>query len=92
MPKHRMVTVNLGDLQDYVESRVKSGDFASVSEVLRAAVRAMQLEQNGLGKWLKRSVEDEEARRPALPVSEDVLKRLRHRHAIKAGLPIDEEI
>ena len=42
MPRtSRPITVTLGDLQERVELRVKSGAYASASEVMRAAVRAL---------------------------------------------------
>ena len=41
----RPTTVTLGDLQKGVEARVKSGAYASASEVMRAAVRALDREE-----------------------------------------------
>jgi antitoxin ParD1/3/4 len=66
MPRtSRPITVTLGDLQERVEARVKSGAYASASEVLRAAVRALDREEAALNEWLRQRVDDALAdRRP----------------------------
>jgi antitoxin ParD1/3/4 len=85
MPRSsRPVTVTLGDLHRRVEARVKSGDYASVSEVMRAAVRALDREEAALDGWLSRRVDEAFADpRPDLP-ARDVFRRLRAHHARKA--------
>jgi antitoxin ParD1/3/4 len=82
MPRtSRPITVTLGDLQERVESRVKSGAYASASEVLRAAVRALDREEAALDGWLRRQVDEAFADpRPDVP-ARDVFKRLRKHHA-----------
>lgn len=40
----RPVTVTLGELGERAEARVRSGDYASLSEVLRAGLRALDRE------------------------------------------------
>jgi len=46
MPRSsRPITVTLGELQERVEARVASGAYASASEVMRAAVRALDREE-----------------------------------------------
>jgi antitoxin ParD1/3/4 len=82
MPRtSRPITVTLGDLQERVEARVKSGAYASASEVLRAAVRALDREEAALSEWLRQRVDDALAdRRPIVP-ARDVFKRLRKHHA-----------
>ena len=46
MPRRsRPISVTLGDLHERVETRVKAGTYASASEVLRAAVRALDREE-----------------------------------------------
>jgi antitoxin ParD1/3/4 len=76
----RPITVTLGDLQERVEARVKSGAYASTSEVLRAAVRALDREEAALTEWLSRKVEEAFADpRPDIP-ADDVFARLRERH------------
>lgn len=44
----RPITVTLGELQERVDTRVTSGRYASASEVLRAAVRALDREESAL--------------------------------------------
>jgi antitoxin ParD1/3/4 len=76
----RPITVTLGDLQERVESRVKSGAYASASEVLRAALRALDREEAALDEWLRRRVEESLADpRPSVPARE-VFERLRDHH------------
>jgi antitoxin ParD1/3/4 len=78
MPRSsRPITVTLGDLKERVEARVKSGAYASASEVLRAAVRALDREETAVNDWLRRSVKEAFAdARPNVP-AEKVFKRLR---------------
>ena len=77
----RPITVTLGELHKSVEERVSSGAYASASEVLRAAVRALDREDAAMTDWLRRNVaeafDDPRPDRPA----EDVFARLRKRHA-----------
>ena len=88
MPRtSRPVTVTLGDLKERVDARVKSGAYASVSEVMRAAVRALDREEAALSERLRESVDEAFADpRPNVPAG-DVFKRLREHHArrLKAG-------
>ncbi len=88
MPRtSRPITVTLGDLHDHVEARVKSGAYASASEVVRAAIRALDREENAVNDWLRQKVEEAFADpRPNVPAA-DVFRRLREHHAerMKAG-------
>jgi len=81
MPRSsRPVTVTLGDLRERVEARVKSGTYASASEVLRAAVRALDREESAINDWLRRQVDESLADpRPNIPAA-TVFKRLRDHH------------
>lgn len=80
----RPVTVTLGELRERVEARVASGAYASASEVVRAAIRALDREEAALNEWLRREVEEAFADpRPASP-ARDVFKRLRAHHARRA--------
>ena len=77
----RPITVTLGDLQPRVEARVKSGAYASASEVMRAAVRALDREEAAVNDWLRQRVDEAFADpRPNAPARE-VFKRLRAYHA-----------
>lgn len=82
MPRtSRPITVTLGDLQERVEARVKGGAYASASEVLRAAVRALDREEGAIDDWLRRQVDEALAdSRASLPAG-TVFKRLRAHHA-----------
>jgi antitoxin ParD1/3/4 len=81
MPRtSRPITVTLGELQKRVEARVASGAYASASEVMRAAVRALDREEAALNDWLRRQVNEAVADpRPPSP-ARDVFKRLRAHH------------
>jgi len=82
MPRtSRPITVTLGELRERVEARVKSGAYASASEVMRAAVRALDREEAALSAWLRRRVDEAFADpRPSIP-ARDVFKRLRKHHS-----------
>jgi len=80
----RPITVTLGKLQRRVEARVKSGAYASASEVMRAAVRALDREEAALDDWLRQRVNEALADpRPSIPARE-VFKQLRAHHARRA--------
>jgi antitoxin ParD1/3/4 len=82
MPRtSRPITVTLGDLHDRVAARVKSGAFASASEVIRAAVRALDREEAALDDWMRKRIEESLADpRPSIPAA-TVFKRLRAHRA-----------
>lgn len=80
----RPVTVTLGPLTGMAEERVASGRYASVSEVVRAGLRALEREEAALDAVLKARVEEALAD-PALSIAqEDVFAELRARHASRA--------
>jgi antitoxin ParD1/3/4 len=82
----RPITVTLGEQQERVDSRVRSGAYASTSEVLRAAVRALDREEASLDEIVRQRVAEAVADpRPSVPAA-DVFSRLRahHRAALKA--------
>jgi antitoxin ParD1/3/4 len=82
MPRaSKPVTVTLGDMQDRVSARVKSGAYASTSEVLRAAVRALDREDDAIGEWLRQRIAQSlDDPRPDIP-ARDVFRDLRAHHA-----------
>ncbi len=82
MPRaSRPITITLGELHESVESRVKSGAYASASEVMRAALRALDREESAVDGWLRQKVEEAFADpAPSVPVR-DVSRRLREDHA-----------
>jgi antitoxin ParD1/3/4 len=93
MPRtSRPITVTLGDLKERVDARVKSGAYASVSEVMRAAIRALDREEAALDEWLRQRVDEAFADpRPNAPAG-DVFKRLREHHATRLKTLGNEEI
>jgi antitoxin ParD1/3/4 len=93
MPRtSRPITVTLGDLHKRVEHRVKSGAYASASEVLRAAVRALDREDAAVDEWLRQRVDEAFADpRPNAP-ARDVFKRLRAYHAEQVKADGNEKV
>ena len=93
MPRtSRPITVTLGDLQERVEARVKSGAYASASEVIRAAVRALDREEAALNEWLRQRVDEAFADScPNVP-AHDVFSRLRKHHSEQAKAGRNEEV
>ena len=93
MPRNgRPITVTLGELQERVEARVNSGAYASASEVMRAAVRALDREEAALNDWLRQRVDEAFADpRPSIP-AEKVFKRLRKLHAQRVKAKQNEKI
>jgi antitoxin ParD1/3/4 len=71
----------LGELQNGVETRVKSGAYASASEVMRAALRALHREEAAVDEWLRRRVDEALADPSPNVPAQDVFKRLRSHHA-----------
>ena len=77
----RPITVTLGDLQERVATRVKSGAYASASEVVRAAIRALDREDEAVKEWMRQQIaESLDDPRPDIPASQ-VFKELRAHHA-----------
>ena len=86
------ITVTLGELQQGVKARVKSGAYASASEVMRAALRALDREEAAIDEWLRQRVDEAFADpAPNVPAS-DVFKRLRAHHAKRSKTPRREKI
>lgn len=56
--QNKPVTVTLGDLRDGLDARVKSGRYASASEVVRAGLRALDREEAALDDWMRRKVRE----------------------------------
>ncbi|CAO4177413.1 type II toxin-antitoxin system ParD family antitoxin [Methylorubrum populi] len=80
MRSSKPVTVTLGEMQERVEARVRSGGYASVSEVVRAGLRALEREEaaveNALGRKVQEALDD-----PGQPLPADqVFAELRAHH------------
>jgi antitoxin ParD1/3/4 len=68
---NRPVSVTLGPLAAAAEERVKQGRYASISEVVRAGLRALEREEAEFDAILKRKVEEALADpRPSLTMEE----------------------
>ena len=79
MRSDKPITVTLGPLRAAVEARVESGAYATASEVMRAALRALEREETVLDEILREKVRASLADpRPSIP-AEAVFARLRSR-------------
>ncbi|MEP9380287.1 type II toxin-antitoxin system ParD family antitoxin [Aquabacter sp. CN5-332] len=80
MRTSRPISITLGDMQERVDALKAAGRYASTSEVLRAAVRALEREHAALDaimrEEVRRAVEDP---RPSL-AGEDVFAKLEQRY------------
>jgi antitoxin ParD1/3/4 len=91
---NKPISVTLGPFAERVEARVKSGEYASASEVVRAGLRALDREEALLDKlfvpideddpkWIAyiREKIDEAFADPRPPVpAEEVRRRIHERH------------
>ena len=83
------VTVTLGAHYDRVFARVESGEYPSVSEVVREGLRALDRQDAALNDWMRKKIEEALADpRPSIPAAE-VFKALRARH--EARMDAEEE-
>ncbi len=74
------VTVTLGAMSEGASRRVATGQYASVSEVVRAGLRALDREETALDTIIKARVAEALAdTRPAVS-HEQVFEKLRLRH------------
>jgi antitoxin ParD1/3/4 len=81
MRASRPITVTLGELQERVDDRVRSGAYSSASEVVRAGLRALEREEQALDElWRRRIQEAYDDPRPDIPADE-VFENLRRHHA-----------
>ncbi len=79
------VTVTLGPLSAMAKERVGEGRYASLSEVVRAGLRALEREEQALDAVLKARVEAALADpAPSLPQAE-VFAKLRAHHATRSA-------
>ena len=85
MRASKPVTVTLGDLQERVDARIQSGTYATVSEVLRAGLRALDREEEALDAILRQRVQEAlDDPRPSIP-ADQVFADLRAHHAARTG-------
>jgi antitoxin ParD1/3/4 len=75
------ITVTLGELQERVDARVKSGAYSSASEVVRAGLRALDREEEALDEiWRRKIQEAYDDPRPDIPARE-AFRQLREHQA-----------
>src|SRR5690348_16688953 len=81
MRTNKPITVTLGPQHSSLEARLKSGEYASASEVMRSALRALDRQDAALDDYLRAKVQASvRDPRPSVPATA-VFKRLRARHA-----------
>jgi antitoxin ParD1/3/4 len=77
---NKPISVTLGPFAEKVERRVRDGEYASASEVIRDGLRALDREDELFDEILRLKVQEALAdTRPPL-TSEQVYERLRKRH------------
>lgn len=80
MRKSKPVSVTLGEMQERAEARVRSGAYASMSEVVRAGLRALDREEDALNQWIREKIQEAmDDPRPSIPARE-VFAELRAYH------------
>jgi antitoxin ParD1/3/4 len=80
MRSSKPMTVTLGELQERVDARVRSGAYSSASEVVRAGLRALDREEEALDEmWRQKIREAYEDPRPSIPAKEAFAELRRHR-------------
>jgi antitoxin ParD1/3/4 len=86
MSKSTPLTVDLGNQQHSIDRRLESGLYESASEVIRAALRALDREEAALDEMMRQKIRASLADpRPGTP-AEEVFTRLRayHEEQLKA--------
>ncbi len=87
MRTSKPITVTLGKQQTSVDLRLARGDYSSASEIVRAALRALDREEDALNAIYKAKVQEAlHDPHPGAPIDE-VFERLERKHtqASKAG-------
>ncbi|RVD64874.1 type II toxin-antitoxin system ParD family antitoxin [Mesorhizobium sp. M7A.F.Ca.ET.027.03.2.1] len=81
MRTSKPITVTLGRQQSGLDARLASGAYDSASEVMRAALRALDREEQTIAAIMRAKVQEAlDDPRPDIP-AEEVFKELRAYHA-----------
>jgi len=85
MRSSKPITVTLGSQQKSVDARLESGAYGSASEVLRAALRALDREEDAINEIMKQKIlEALGDPRPDID-AETVFDRIERLHAARGG-------
>ncbi|ARO22851.1 type II toxin-antitoxin system ParD family antitoxin [Rhizobium sp. S9] len=87
MRSSKPITVTLGSQQKSLDARLQSGAYSSASEVIRAALRALDREEDAIDEIMRQKIR-EAIDDPGPDIDADtVFERLEHLHAerVKAG-------
>jgi antitoxin ParD1/3/4 len=82
----KTVTVDLGEMHDSFEARLRSGAYASADELMQDALRALEREEQGSAfddAYVRRKVEESLADPRADVPAEHVFERLDRKHAAR---------
>ena len=81
MRSSKPITVTLGSQQKSLEARLESGAYSSASEVIRAALRALDREEDAINEIMRLKIR-EAIDDPGSDIDADtVFERLEHLHA-----------
>ncbi|MBX4932204.1 type II toxin-antitoxin system ParD family antitoxin [Rhizobium bangladeshense] len=81
MRSSKPITVTLGSQQKSLDARLQSGAYSSASEVIRAALRALDREEGAIDEIMRQKVR-EAIDDPGSDIDADtVFERLEHLHA-----------
>jgi antitoxin ParD1/3/4 len=83
MTSNRAITIDLGQEQELLDAQLRSGLYDSASEVVRAALRALERESEGEVRARIQEALDDPS--PNIPM-EDVFADLRRYHAEQSGV------
>ncbi len=85
MRSSKPITVTLGNQQKSVDARLESGAYSSASEVLRAALRALDREEEAVNEIMRQKIlEALEDPSPDID-AETVFDRIERLHADRIG-------
>ncbi len=83
MASSKAISIELGAQQESLQRRLESGLYEDASDVMRAALRALDREEATLDDVLREEVRASMADKRPSVAAEDVFKRLEARHARK---------